>query len=270
MDVAGGAAALLSRRPWVYSERTVWHDEGVRQSLRGWMVARASAIVANSENAAMQWRCRLGARARVEVIPNALPFDEIATASPCPRAQLEVADDAELILFVGRLVPAKVGVLAPALAQLLGARPRAVALICGDGERRPVIAAELAELGAKGRVRLLGYRSDIWSLLRAADVFWSTSEYEGLPNSVCEAMAAGCPVVLSDIAAHRELAGPSALYFAADAPTAAAAAVARALDDRPAAQARAAQARARLEDRSILEVARAYVRLYQQLVRRDA
>jgi glycosyltransferase involved in cell wall biosynthesis len=175
MDVAGGAAALLLRRPWIYCERTEWRDEGLRQSLRGWMVAHASAVVANSENAAVQWRQRLGARARIAVIPNALPVDEIAAAPPCPRAQLDVGDDAELIVFVGRLVTSKVGVLAPALAYLLRARPRAVALLCGDGERRAVLATELARAGVAERVRLLGYRHDVWSLLRAADVFWSTS-----------------------------------------------------------------------------------------------
>jgi glycosyltransferase involved in cell wall biosynthesis len=267
MDVAGGLAALMLGRPWIYSERTIWQVGGLRQRLRGRLVTRAATVVANSQAAALHWRHALGDDRRVVVIPNALPLDEIAATPPCPRMRLGVADGAELIVFVGRLVRAKLGVLWPALAQLLHCRPRAVAVLCGDGDERVRLADAISRAGWAARCRLLGYRPDAWALMRAADVLVSASEHEGLPNAVAEAMAAGCPTVLSDIAAHRELAGPSALYFPVGAPALAAAALARTLDDPPAARARAQVARARLADRSILDVARGYAALYARLLR---
>ena len=56
----------------------------------------------------------------------------------------------------------------------------------------------------KDRVRLLGYRSDIAELLRAADIFVLASHREGMPRSIIEAMMCGLPVVSTDIRGSRE------------------------------------------------------------------
>ena len=47
----------------------------------------------------------------------------------------------------------------------------------------------------------------VWPLLKMSNVFVSTSSFEGQPNAVLEAMACGCPLVVSDIPAHREFLG---------------------------------------------------------------
>ena len=54
----------------------------------------------------------------------------------------------------------------------------------------------------------------MWPLLKRADFLVSTSLFEGEPNAVLEAMECGCPLVVSDIPAHRELLGEDALYAA--------------------------------------------------------
>jgi glycosyltransferase involved in cell wall biosynthesis len=54
-------------------------------------------------------------------------------------------------------------------------------------------------------VRFLGHRADVPTLYSACDVFWLASDFEGLSNSLMEAMAAGLPVVASDIPPNREL-----------------------------------------------------------------
>lgn len=54
-------------------------------------------------------------------------------------------------------------------------------------------------------IHFLGKRSDVRTFLQNADCFISASESEGLPNAVLEALACGCPVLLSDIPQHREI-----------------------------------------------------------------
>ena len=65
-------------------------------------------------------------------------------------------------------------------------------------------------------VRLLGPRSDVGAYYRAADVFLSASRTEGMPYAVLEAAYCGLPLVLSDIAPHRELCLPQTQMFAVD------------------------------------------------------
>ncbi len=80
-------------------------------------------------------------------------------------------------------------------------------LIVGQGQARPVLERRVAELGLQDLVGLLGERrgpEKAW-LLANASFFVTTAAEEGLPNVVLEAMAAGLPIVASDIGPHREL-----------------------------------------------------------------
>ena len=127
---------------------------------------------------------------------------------------------------------------------MLRRRPRAVALVCGDGQLAGAFAERMAWHVSTGRLRLLGFRSDSWSLLKCADAAISTSIREGEPNAVLEAMACGCPLVLSDIAPHRALAaGGAARLFAVGLAEAAARALQHALDDPADTRQRAQRAR---------------------------
>jgi glycosyltransferase involved in cell wall biosynthesis len=77
--------------------------------------------------------------------------------------------------------------------------------IAGDGPERAALATEVARLGLDRVVELLGTRSDVDDLLAAADLFVLSSDSEGLPMSVLEAMAAGLPVVASAVGGVPEL-----------------------------------------------------------------
>ena len=78
----------------------------------------------------------------------------------------------------------------------------------GDGPFRPALISKSQELGIQDRAEFTGVvpREKVFESLLNADLFISTSRGEGLPVSVLEAMACGCPVLLSDIPPHREIA----------------------------------------------------------------
>ena len=71
--------------------------------------------------------------------------------------------------------------------------------LAGDGPALPAVAAALTRNGLSHRVELLGARDDIPDLLARSDVFVLSSRSEGFPVSVLEAMAAGLPVVATDV-----------------------------------------------------------------------
>ena len=75
----------------------------------------------------------------------------------------------------------------------------AVLLLAGDGPNRARLEAQIAATGLTGRVRMLGTRSDVPRLLAAADLTTLSSDWEGLPVAVLESMAAGRPVVSTDV-----------------------------------------------------------------------
>jgi glycosyltransferase involved in cell wall biosynthesis len=71
--------------------------------------------------------------------------------------------------------------------------------IAGQGELEQRLKAQIASLGLQGSIKLLGFRDDIPSLLAAADIFCMPSLSEALGYSLLEAMAAGIPVVASEV-----------------------------------------------------------------------
>lgn len=71
-------------------------------------------------------------------------------------------------------------------------------LILGDGEDRASLETLANELGVASRVSMPGYVPDVALALQKADLFVLTSDYEGLPAAVIEAMAANCPVLSTD------------------------------------------------------------------------
>jgi glycosyltransferase involved in cell wall biosynthesis len=105
--------------------------------------------------------------------------------------------------------------------------------------------------------------------MKRAAVMVSVSWLEGRPNVVTEAAAAGCPLVLSDIPAHREfLDDGAACYAPPDAPRAIAAAIERVLDDTAGSAARAARAKEIVSGWSICNIAARYLRVYEEILAR--
>ncbi len=85
-----------------------------------------------------------------------------------------------------------------------------------EGKLTQRLKEKIKEYELERAVTLMGHRSDVNSLLAAADIFVFPSRFEGLPGALIEAEAAGLPVVCSDIPNNREVAveGRNAIYFA--------------------------------------------------------
>jgi glycosyltransferase involved in cell wall biosynthesis len=111
-----------------------------------------------------------------------------------------------MIGAVGRLWPQKRYKDLIWAAELLKVvRPDTHLVIIGEGPQRAMLQRWRHHLGIEDRVHLLGHRDDVLELLPHFTCFWLASAYEGLSNAVMEAMAAGVPVVASDIAGNRDL-----------------------------------------------------------------
>ncbi len=77
--------------------------------------------------------------------------------------------------------------------------------IVGDGPERPRLERAIELQGLGGKVKLLGRRDDVSSLLKTADLFLFPSLYEGLGGAIIEAMLAGIPTVCSNLPVFHEL-----------------------------------------------------------------
>jgi L-malate glycosyltransferase len=116
------------------------------------------------------------------------------------RAALGLNAKDRVVTIVARLYPEKNHrLLLAAFAQVYEHVPDARLLIVGEGTERDAIEEEIKRLRLEERVRVLGVRRDVARILAATDVFALSSEREGLPIVVLEAMAAARPVVATAV-----------------------------------------------------------------------
>jgi glycosyltransferase involved in cell wall biosynthesis len=110
---------------------------------------------------------------------------------------------------VGRLEPQKrFDLLIRAFGRLLQRRPGARLVIAGDGPERPTLENLIADLALRDSCRLVGHVDDVIGFHHSLDVFVQSSEYEGTPNVILEAMALETPVVATDVGGTSELCHP--------------------------------------------------------------
>lgn len=118
-------------------------------------------------------------------------------------------NDEFYMVAVGRLERQKgfdwlLKTLAPLLRELSGLR----LVIVGSGPEKERLVSIIGREGIKEAVRLVGFRDDVLGILRSCDLFLLSSLWEGMPNALLEAMAAGKPVVCVEAEGVREVLGP--------------------------------------------------------------
>lgn len=197
------------RTPLVASER----NQQVQKPAWYWPVKRfvlahSAGVIANSAAGAQTTAKHTRfAQSFFDTIPNGveIPADASPAERDATRADIGAPADRPLCLFVGRLVPQKnLDCLIAAMAAL-APEQRPWLAIAGDGPLREHVRSLAAASGVDGDIRLLGERSDATRLMQAADFLVLPSHFEGLSNSLLEAMAAGCPVIASAVGGTPEL-----------------------------------------------------------------
>jgi glycosyltransferase involved in cell wall biosynthesis len=227
-------------------------------------LARAAGLVCISPQIAQEARAAGLPEARLLRIPNGVDLARFVDATP---AELPGPADAERVLFVGALRREKrIPDLVRAFAPVARARPRARLVLAGDGPEESKVRETARELGLADRVDLLGRRSDVPSLLRRADAFVLTSESEGLSNALLEAMAAGAPIVATDIEGNRAVVEDEreALLVPLGDQAALGRALGRLLEDRALASGLASAARAKARGYAIERVAAQYEQAFRR------
>jgi len=170
-----------------------------RYALRRWY----HAIVPNSVRVAEHMTAALPDLAdRVYLVPNGI---DVVAAAPVPlRDGLGVPDDAILAVAIGGMERNKGFDLLIDAAAMLDAGVHVVLVGGGTPEARAAMEERAQRLGVSARVYFLGHRSDARAVAAACDVFVLPSRSEGFPVVMLEAMAAGVPVVATDVGGVRD------------------------------------------------------------------
>jgi len=192
----------------IVSERCVdsWKSNW-QKSVDRRLADRMDAMTANSQSVADFYSTEIGIpKERLHVIPNGIP--ELPSTGP-GRLHKEIGapSSCKLIGFSGRLVPQKnLRDLVWAFHLFAQGTSDSVALVfIGDGPLRDSLAQFAAELGRRDIVHFVGHRNDACELVADLSTFCMPSAFEGMSNSLMEAMASGIPCVVSDITPNREL-----------------------------------------------------------------
>ena len=142
-------------------------------------------------------------REKITIIPNGINLEfygKPSTDREIMRRKLGVSPDELLLLSAGRLAKVKdYPTILEALAKMRDNIGKMKLLIVGEGPERTLIEEKRKELHLEDIITLLGYREDVPDLLAAADVFVMASIREGFGRAAAEAMAAGCPVIGTDV-----------------------------------------------------------------------
>lgn len=269
MDALGGGIAWTSGIPWILSERAsaLAYPPTIKNRLRVFLASGASAVVSNSVGGDQYWRGYLKDRVLQYIIPNIVPFEEIDATTSVALPDIDLEPEQKVVLFAGRFVAQKnVDTLIVALEEVLQ-KSDVIAILCGEGPERDCIQRLLEKFAISDRVLLPGYVSSLFGLFKRADVFVSISLFEGQPNTVLEAAACNCPLVLSDIPEHREFLDEySAMFVSPHEPAKVAEAITRVLSDPLQAKVRASKARAAVQEFSVENITNKYHQVYQDVL----
>jgi len=196
-----GRLHWVIREPNVLSPKSAGKTGRIWAPLMPWLYRGADAYIALSQ-AARSDLARLISKPEtaLPVIPNAVDMDAVAAsaAAPVPHPWLAPERTVPVLLGVGRLTRQKNFETLIAATALLRQTRRVRLVILGEGADRAALVAQAAADGLGEDLLMPGFVDNPFAWMARADVFALSSRWEGSPNALLEAMAAGAPVVAAD------------------------------------------------------------------------
>jgi len=173
---------------------------------------RADRIVAISSRMASDLAAFLGLdESRIATINNPYEVDRARELASLPSdCRHEARPGRRTVVAMGRLVPLKrFGDLLEAFAAVAARETDLDLAVLGEGPERLALETRASELGLADRVFFPGFAANPYRLLGSAAAFVLSSETEGFPNALIEALALGIPVVSTDcVSGPREILAP--------------------------------------------------------------
>lgn len=147
---------------------------------------------------------------RIRLLANGVRVDDFERVNPgdrrAIRTSLGIDADAFVLGTLGSLTPVKrYDLVIDAAARLADRLPDLRVLMVGDGRLRGDFERRARDAGVGGRVCFAGERSDVPRMLAAMDVYVCSSDSEGMSNALLEAMAAGLPIVATDVGDNAQI-----------------------------------------------------------------
>lgn len=239
---------------------------------------RADAFIAPSRTIEQELVAAGYARDRIHYLPNGVNLRplpnvsakrEIRAALAEAEPSLAVVPDAPIVLYTGRLHPAKgLPTLVAAWEAINARRPEARLWLIGEGPAKAELQRQIDALGLSGRAVIAGPFDQVDDLLQAADLFVLPSREEGMSISLLEAMSAGLPTVATRIPGNESLieSGQHGLLAPVDDAAALADAIVQVLSDRSLATHLGARARDRVaKEFSLAAATKTHLALFDRL-----
>jgi glycosyltransferase involved in cell wall biosynthesis len=279
-NILGGLAAAVNRVPSIRTvhgrpESVVGQWDFRRRTMRliDHFAARFAQqkLVAVSDDLGDELRLKYG-REAVAVIHNGIELPEPGASAPEHESRHRASSPLK-VAVVARLVAVKRIDLVVAIAAELQQRApgRFVFTVFGDGPLRAELAEDISVRGLSGVVELAGFQVDVTRRLKNYDAMLITSDHEGLPTNLLEAMSVGVPVIARSVGAIPDVlrGGELGSVISSDNEGQLVTAFADALERHDVSEAVLARAWHRAADYSAAATAGAYLLLFSNLVGRQ-
>lgn len=201
------AACLPKRAVWFGGARVRQPQRlrGVLQRMASW---RMRKLVCVSADVARHCNQTEGIPAeKTVIIPNGIDSKRI---EPGDWQEFGLPEDSRVVLSAGRLADQKgYRELLNHADAILQDNPQHHIVLMGQGPQLAELQQLRSSAASQARIHLLGWQTNIPTWMTACEIFVLPTHYEGMPNSLLEAMAAGKPVVVNDVDGVREVIGES-------------------------------------------------------------
>jgi glycosyltransferase involved in cell wall biosynthesis len=208
--VVGRVAGRVAGVPVVYTEHNVlerYHPLTRRLNKVTWSLQNQVVAVSGEVERSIARHTR--SEVPVRVVRNGIGIEHLPaseSAALAVRTELGITPETPVVGTIAVFRPQKrLDIWLQAAARILDVVPDAEFLIVGDGVLRPEIESFATQLNLSNKVHFTGLKEDVGPYLSAMDVFMMSSEFEGLPLAMLEAMAAERAVVATDVGGIREV-----------------------------------------------------------------